>query len=703
MKILLKRKNCLAVGISLFSALFVMLVAYVNFLPTQEFVIDISSSGSKNSASNATEFRINYILLDDEKFLTLGGYATPEWQYQGSLVTWSAAKLTVKTPPVRRSVEISFRASEWSGQGSLSISNEITPLDLYVPSENQQHIERIQVNGFMSALNVCIGIFSFAIIFFLLYVFIIKKRLYTHAYWNDPVNLSDFLIITCIAICVLFMMDIVSFGSIGSKYWETCYDIGGFITAGKLVAEGMIPYSQVFDHKGPLMFFFNALGCKIWYPYGPWLLETFLQLVGFSFCYFALKTRFNKMISCFATILTVFVCWKLMYIGNYTESWAMPFAFMGLYVFMRAIKHDCSVNRVWIVLFGMGFAVVFFLRQNGIALWGGAIPIIMVFQIYKKRFSELWFQIVWFIVGIAVVCIPVFIYLIATNSFSEFIKVFFLFNIEYASLNDTGIASRFQTLMELIRNTNSKYFIWALAVAVVYGCARVIDYVNTEKRNDTAGFELKLYLLFLVGLFISALFVTATSLPFAHYLLIAAPFFAITIAYVFAFLMDLSEIMGLQKKRLDLVAITLIFVLISSHFCKNFINEAMIDRTLFPPSAMQFIGLSDYMVADSSPDDTYAIYGITAIPNMFSDPPKALKPFTVYTPYALYWPTPESKIISGYLNGYMENIALMKPKFFVSMDGNFQPQLMGYINDNHYEPVEYFKNGENYMLYKRIN
>ena len=46
------------------------------------------------------------------------------------------------------------------------------------------------------------------------------------------------------------------------------YDSAIFQIVGKYWAEGVIPYQQLFDHKGPLIFFINAIGYRIYPHYG---------------------------------------------------------------------------------------------------------------------------------------------------------------------------------------------------------------------------------------------------------------------------------------------------------------------------------------------------------------------------------------------------------------------------------------------------
>ena len=53
-----------------------------------------------------------------------------------------------------------------------------------------------------------------------------------------------------------------------------------FMLIGKGMAEGKLCYVDLFDHKGPILFFIQALGWKIGGRTGIWLLECIAMLVS---------------------------------------------------------------------------------------------------------------------------------------------------------------------------------------------------------------------------------------------------------------------------------------------------------------------------------------------------------------------------------------------------------------------------------------
>lgn len=104
--------------------------------------------------------------------------------------------------------------------------------------------------------------------------------------------------------------------------------------------QGEMPYRDMFDHKGPLLYVINYIGMLIQYYKGVWYIEF---IAVYLTCFFVYKTaRLNcNRLACLGTVI---ICATLLYnyyeAGNLSEEYAMPFIGIALYIFL-----DYFLNR----------------------------------------------------------------------------------------------------------------------------------------------------------------------------------------------------------------------------------------------------------------------------------------------------------------------------------------------------------------------
>ncbi len=80
---------------------------------------------------------------------------------------------------------------------------------------------------------------------------------------------------------------------------------------------------------------------------------------------------------------------------------------------------------------GFGFGAVCLLRANMIAVWIVFCCAVLLQCIREKRMKDIPFFLSWFMAGAAIIVIPICVWLIMNNAFIDFIKDYFVFNIEY--------------------------------------------------------------------------------------------------------------------------------------------------------------------------------------------------------------------------------------------------------------------------------
>ena len=313
-------------------------------------------------------------------------------------------------------------------------------------------------------------------------------------------------------------------------------DSSVFLYIGKRMQSGAVPYRDLFDHKGPLLFFIQYFGLLFSGDkfFGVWIIELACLTVAIYFSYKTLQILNSKnTVINFLTILLSYLVIGLQLFegGNLTEEYALPaIAFFG-YVFSKFLKTgECTRWETFGA--GLGFMAVCLIRINMIGFWMMGLPIIAGILVYKKQFKKILYYIFWFVLGALVIFLPCLIYLLLTNSLVDMWKYYFVFNFDYAkNYGDGGIGSinQLKSILFFMK------LVWPATLAIIiYTLAWLKRGFNKIFNRRVAGVEkdelIRLTYLAIFGFAISL--ATMSAKNFLHYIMILIPFFAIFLQYL---------------------------------------------------------------------------------------------------------------------------------------------------------------------------
>jgi len=142
-------------------------------------------------------------------------------------------------------------------------------------------------------------------------------------------------------------------------------DSGVFLYIGQQILEGQVPYRDIWDHKGPLIFYMNALGLALsgGSEWGVWVLQLFLLWTAAYLGYTALDRQLGAGASLLSTVVWLANLALVWDGGNRVEGFALAFQFAALYALCR-LEH----RRLQALVVGCSFALSFLLRPELAAL-----------------------------------------------------------------------------------------------------------------------------------------------------------------------------------------------------------------------------------------------------------------------------------------------------------------------------------------------
>ena len=287
---------------------------------------------------------------------------------------------------------------------------------------------------------------------------------------------------------------------------------------------GGIPYIDFFDHKGPLIFWINAIGYRIG---AIWLIQwifIFITMLGIldMLDLFELSDL-KKAIVLFLTFSALTQFYEG---GNLTEEYCLPFLCWSFSKELHFLSNDEDNHRPeYAALYGITFGVCLLTRLTNAATICPGIVMIGFALISRRKWRDLLSNALMFIVGIFVISIPFVVYFANKGALEEAIYGTIGYNLAYAANSKSPTES---ILLNILNILNSEGLNWKgrLAECIIYICrwaSYFLGYAISIKllfdRNKKA--KLRGTFCLLTILAVSAVSLTGNRYP--HYSMILVP------------------------------------------------------------------------------------------------------------------------------------------------------------------------------------
>lgn len=239
------------------------------------------------------------------------------------------------------------------------------------------------------------------------------------------------LILTSVAFVYMFST------STSPRYNSWSDDSAIFQAVGKAWSEGLLPYVDIFENKGPLIFFIDAIGYMIAPRVGIFLFQIPAMYLSMLLMWRALRLR----LSCKATFVAamfIMIFYAAYYLdGNRTEEWSMPFLMAATYFFLRGLKNS-SDGKIFCpsivgLIDGLGFGACVLLRATNAAPICCYVFLTMIFLIQAHEFKTLLKNFLSFCAGFAVIVLPFMIYFAAHGALYDMLYGTILLNVLYTT------------------------------------------------------------------------------------------------------------------------------------------------------------------------------------------------------------------------------------------------------------------------------
>ena len=218
-------------------------------------------------------------------------------------------------------------------------------------------------------------------------------------------------------------------------------DANAFFTMGKSMMNGIVPYRDLFEQKGLILYVIYGIGYLMNNNsfHGVFILE----IISFSvYLYYAskiIKMYLDKkyvylILPLFALITTTTISFVQ---GGSCEEFMLPYLMISFYYFIRHFKEK-ELNNKEIIINGIMAGIVFMMKYTVIGFFMGFVLFIFIDYLVRKDIKKAFLLCIKYLIGMFIPILLCLIYLLINHAFIDFFNDYFIINVTSYS-NFTGI------------------------------------------------------------------------------------------------------------------------------------------------------------------------------------------------------------------------------------------------------------------------
>lgn len=241
------------------------------------------------------------------------------------------------------------------------------------------------------------------------------------------------IILYCFAISFLFLFIATKSSPIYPlNDWG---DANAFFTMGKGFINGMVPFKDLFEQKGPVLYVIYGIGYLLSNTtfLGVFIMEVVAFTVVLYYFYKILKLYqmeklFYHLSPIFsASILSMFAFSH----GGSAEEFCLPLIMISLYHFLFLIKDKeyLKENKKVYIVTGIIAGLALWIKYTFLGFWIAFGLIFSFLFLYEKKYQNLFSFCAYYLLGILIITLPILLYFFFHNALKDLWDVYFYFNI----------------------------------------------------------------------------------------------------------------------------------------------------------------------------------------------------------------------------------------------------------------------------------
>ncbi len=212
-------------------------------------------------------------------------------------------------------------------------------------------------------------------------------------------------------------------------------DVNCFFTMGRSLLDGMVPYRDLYEQKGPVLYFvFAIISLFSRESYlGVYLLEVvtyglFLYFSGLIAQLYLGKTRIVYLLTAIIAALLP-MSWSFTH-GGSVEQHSLFIIAYALYTFLRAMGENRALTKKEALINGVFAGMLLWIKYTMLGVYLGLALFVLVWYLTTRQsWKQLFATIGQFLLGIAAVSSVVFVYFAINGALTDLFTCYFYNNI----------------------------------------------------------------------------------------------------------------------------------------------------------------------------------------------------------------------------------------------------------------------------------
>lgn len=351
-------------------------------------------------------------------------------------------------------------------------------------------------------------------------------------------------------------------------------DANCFLTVGRGIIKGQVPYRDLYEQKGPVLYLVHAL-CSL-VPgksfTGVWILECMASGLFAVYSWKSVKLFVKPSaisIGLVPLFLSVIYTMRIFNYGDSAEELCFPLLSVVLFYALKATKTEDNLPELKEgFVCGIICGLLFWTKYTFIAFIAAYCLLIIIYSICHRKFKKLFSLIGLFIAGAALATVPVILYFAVNNAVGDLFTAYFYNNLFLynsggfkAGIYSMPVIKHFAIPFTILYKLGKEYI--KLGIMLLLFIAGAIFFERRSKK--------RVLILFIVTFTVTAM-LTFPRIFFIYYYAFIFMFYLPFALLIFVRLINLMEKKLKDSKRLISIlsgAVCIISVLILLLLGKN--------------------------------------------------------------------------------------------------------------------------------------
>ena len=255
-----------------------------------------------------------------------------------------------------------------------------------------------------------------------------------HTRREEPAETKSMRPMTPIALCVVCGIAAVTFCSKSSPLYplNDWVDSNCFFTVGKGMFQGLVPYRDLLEQKGPLLYFLHGVGWLFSHEtfHGVWVLECIAAAAFLWFAHLTARLYCGQTAVLLIPVLSVIVYTSGAFShGDSAEEFCLPLLTCGLWLGLRHMEEHNAPSVGHALLIGATAGCVFWIKFNLTGFYLGWFLAPALSLVQKRKWGDLCRMTLWILAGAALSTLPWLLYFQSKNAVGDWLTVYLYDNI----------------------------------------------------------------------------------------------------------------------------------------------------------------------------------------------------------------------------------------------------------------------------------